>query len=143
MRMREINRDGAVWIYTPKVHKTQHLGHNRTVCIGPKAQAILRDFFLADPDAYLFSPRDVPQGRTQGECYSVVTYRRSVTRGCKAAKVDPWTPLQLRHTRATEIRQEFGLEAAQVALGHTKADVTQVYAERNLELAKKVAEETG
>ena len=35
------------------------------------------------------------------------------------------------------------LEAAQVALGHTKADVTQVYAERNLDLARRVAAEIG
>ncbi len=31
---------------------------------------------------------------------------------------------------ATEVRARFGLEAAQVLLGHTRADVTQTYAER-------------
>jgi hypothetical protein len=35
------------------------------------------------------------------------------------------------------------LEAAQVVLGHPKADVTQVYAERDLALAEKVAREVG
>ena len=29
-----------------------------------------------------------------------------------------WSPNQLRHTHATEVRRRFGLEAAQVALGH-------------------------
>jgi integrase len=38
--------------------------------------------------------------------------------------VPPWHPNQLRHARATEVRRRFGLEAAQVALGHSSADVT-------------------
>jgi len=57
--------------------------------------------------------------------------------------VPHWHPNQLRHTRATAIREAFGLEAAQAVLGHARADVTQVYAERNLALAAKVAAETG
>jgi integrase len=54
-----------------------------------------------------------------------------------------WHPNQLRHTRATEVRRQYGLEAAQVVLGHAKADVTQVYAERNLGLAERIAAEIG
>ena len=42
-----------------------------------------------------------------------------------------WHANQLRHSKATEVRRQFGLEAAQVILGHAKADVTQVYAERD------------
>lgn len=54
-----------------------------------------------------------------------------------------WSPNQLRHTRATEIRKRFGLEAAQVILGHASADVTQVYAERDAELARRIMGEAG
>jgi integrase len=50
-----------------------------------------------------------------------------------------WQPNQLRHSFATRIRKQYGLEAAQVLLGHTRADVTQVYAERDTALANKVA----
>jgi integrase len=57
--------------------------------------------------------------------------------------VPHWHPNQLRHTFATAARRQFGLEAAQVALGHAQADVTQVYAERDLTLALKVAAEVG
>jgi len=32
---------------------------------------------------------------------------------------------------------------AQVALGHAHADVTQVYAEKNMELARRIAREMG
>jgi integrase len=59
------------------------------------------------------------------------------------AGVPHWHPNQLRHTHATEVRRRFGLEAAQVMLGHARADVTQVYAERDLALATKVAAEMG
>jgi integrase len=54
-----------------------------------------------------------------------------------------WAPNQLRHSAATEIRKRFGLEAAQVVLGHAQANVTQVYAERDHALAARVAKEVG
>ena len=44
---------------------------------------------------------------------------------------------------ATAIRSRFGLEAAQVALGHAQADVTQVYAERDAKLARNVMKQIG
>jgi integrase len=52
-------------------------------------------------------------------------------------------PLQIRHSRGTEVRREYGLDAAQVALGHARAVVTEVYAENNLRLAIKIAREMG
>jgi integrase len=54
-----------------------------------------------------------------------------------------WNPHQLRHTAATEIRRAYGLEAAQVVLGHSDAHVTEIYAERDLNLAKQVAAKIG
>ncbi len=54
-----------------------------------------------------------------------------------------WHPNQLRHAKATEIRREFGLDAARVVLGHRSPCVTEVYAELDLTLAAKVAAEIG
>ena len=54
-----------------------------------------------------------------------------------------WSPNQLRHAFATEVRKSKGLEAAQVALGHARADVTEIYAERDLSLAVEVAKAVG
>lgn len=54
-----------------------------------------------------------------------------------------WHINQLRHNHGTEVRRRFGLEAAQVSLGHSQANVTQVYAERDLGLAVKVAAKIG
>ena len=58
-------------------------------------------------------------------------------------KAHRWHPNQLRHTFATRVRKAHGLEAAQVLLGHSRADVTQVYAERNHELAATIAAQIG
>jgi integrase len=58
-------------------------------------------------------------------------------------KAHRWSPNRLRHTFATKVRKEHGLEAAQVLLGHSKADVTQIYAERNEALAATVAAKIG
>jgi len=87
--------------------------------------------------------------------YDTASYRHAITRAVAAlnverqrvdpaaAKIDDWSPNQLRHTAATEIRKKFGLEAAQVVLGHATADVTQVYAERNQKLAADVIKQIG
>jgi site-specific recombinase XerC len=58
-------------------------------------------------------------------------------------KAHRWHPNQLRHTVATEVRARFGLEASQAVLGHAKADVTQVYAERDLTKAVEVMRAIG
>jgi integrase len=54
-----------------------------------------------------------------------------------------WAPNQIRHTQATAIRKQFGLEAAQVILGHASADVTQIYAERDAEKARDIIRQIG
>jgi len=54
-----------------------------------------------------------------------------------------WSPNQLRHTYATKVRKQHGLEAAQVMLGHSKADVTQIYAEKNIGMATDIAARIG
>ena len=89
--------------------------------------------------------------RTPGERYNTDSYRRAIHRAVDLAnrerdedgQLPRWSPNRLRHSAATEIRRRFGLEAAQVALGHSNADVTQVYAERDFALAARVMGEVG
>jgi integrase len=57
---------------------------------------------------------------------------RTIAKACARAGVPHWHPNQLRHNFATLARRQFGSEAAQVVLGHSRADMTQVYAERDL-----------
>ena len=87
--------------------------------------------------------------------YVTASYRRAITRGvdllnadrlradAKAAKIEEWAPNQLRHTAGTVVREQFGLEAAQVVLGHATANVTEIYAERNQKLAAEVIKQIG
>lgn len=225
LRLREVERTGAVWVYRPAQHKTAHHGKTRAVHLGPRAQAALTAFLrrdgappdgfghvrLNDPDqrdarrvmadAYqdagrerdaellrdtgravalvagcvvdpaltLFSPyrareerfriarqkrksKVPPSQQNQRKAnpklvpaaeYTPHTYAHAVRVAAGKAKVPHWHPNQLRHLFATEVRKEHGLEAAQVLLGHSRADVTQVYAERNEQLAARVAADVG
>ena len=167
----QINRSGELWLYGPEKHKTIDWGKDRTIPLGPKAQELLRPWLKADPDATLFSPReaaerhyeasrrpDQPARKTtkaksrkrkktpawhRHEAYNKNSYAQAIARGCVRAGVPVFTPNQIRHTYATRIRREYGLEAAQVLLGHSKADVTQIYAERNMSLAAEIARKIG
>jgi integrase len=58
-------------------------------------------------------------------------------------KAHRFHPHQLRHTAATRIRKQFTLDAAQVILGHKQVSATQVYAEKNVEAARRVMAEVG
>jgi integrase len=49
-----------------------------------------------------------------------------------------WHPHQIRHTTGTRVRREFGLEAAQVILGHRHVQTTEIYAEANAAAAKRI-----
>jgi integrase len=77
------------------------------------------------------------------EMYTARSYGMSVAEGCERAGVPVFRCNRIRHTYATHVRREHGLEAAQVLLGHSKADVTQIYAERDLAKASEVAKKIG
>jgi integrase len=62
---------------------------------------------------------------------------------CKASAIPHWHPHQSRHTRATEIRREVGLDAARAVLGHRSPAVTEVYAQLDTSKAAEVMAEIG
>ncbi|MHC4399622.1 MAG: tyrosine-type recombinase/integrase [Planctomycetota bacterium] len=171
LRPCDVDRSGDVWEYRPESHKTEHQGRSRIILIGPTSQGLLAPYLLRPTDAYCFSPKDTvkrqlderqAKRRTPLSCgnrpgtnrrrkpkrspanrYTRDSYRRAIHRACDKAGVERWSPNRLRHSTGTEIRKRYGLEGAQVVLGHARADVTQVYAERNLELAVRIARECG
>jgi len=169
LRPSDLDRSADVWLYRPSAHKTQHLGRERIIFVGPQAQSVLRPYLLRNSAANCFSPQESERKRLAKmraarktpvqpsqqdrrkrkpklqptECYNKTTYRRAVVRACEKAGIAAWSPNRLRHTAATKIRQRFGLEAAQVCLGHSRADVTQVYAERDAGLGITVARQIG
>jgi integrase len=145
----------------------------RVVYIGPRAQELIRPLLPLNVSDHIFSPIRSEQARyaerrqrrktklwsshvayqerqrqsrrrvSLHDRYDVAAYRRSIRRACIRAGVPVWSPLQLRHSRGTEIRKRYGLEAAQAVLGHAELGVTQVYAEVDREIARKVAAEIG
>ncbi len=171
LRPVDLDRSADVWVYRPESHKTEHHGRERVVYIGPQGQAELLKYLARDATTYCFRPCDsmkkhlaerlanrataMTQGnapgtnrvkkpkRSPGERYEVASYRRAIHRACDLAEVERWSPNRLRHSAATEVRRDFGLEAAQCVLGHASASVTQVYAERDHEKAAAVARAIG
>ncbi len=169
LRPRDVDRSGEIWRYVPASHKTEHRDRQRVIFIGPKAQAVLAPYLLRDADTYCFSPEDTDRQRKAklrarrktpvqpsqvdrskpnakrrpGKRYNKRSYGAAIHRACMKAGVECWGPGRLRHSAASEIRHKYGLEAAQCVLGHAKADVTQVYAERDQALAAEVMRKIG
>jgi integrase len=102
------------------------------------------------------------KGKTRkrpGDHYTPDSYAEAVERACvradeKAHRDNPevpadvvlvphWHPNQLRHTLATEIRREAGIDAARAQLGHTSPVMTEVYAELDAAKAAEVMEKLG
>jgi len=75
--------------------------------------------------------------------YDPTTYRQAITRACKRAGVPVWKPNQLRHTAATRLRAEFGLDVAKSVLGHSRVETTQIYAEADRERAMQAMQRVG
>lgn len=161
--------DPKCWTVHVDRHKNSHRGKSRTLYIGAAGQAVIRPF-LQDRalDAPLFSPHEgladiraktrkkkdggrrpnqlptrVLTTRKIGETYTKDSYCRAVRRACESAKIPAWHPHQLRHNRATEVRKKFGIEAAGIILGHSRVNVTELYAEKNEGQARKIASEMG
>lgn len=171
MRVCDINRNGDVWAYRPYKHKGRHKGKDRTVAVGPQAQAILAPYIARKVgDDFIFSPKDSmaifreeqranrktkvqpsqeyrkkknPK-RQPGEHYTKDSYNRAVHVACKRLGIEPWSPNQLRHSAATEVTANFSLEAAKEFLGHASIKTTEKHYVAPLpELAAKVAREIG
>ncbi len=169
----DVDRSGEVWTYRPSHHKTEYLGKDRIIPVGPKAQEVLLPYLLRPAECFCFSPKESEQQRLEalharrstplfcgnrpgtnrkrrrdivkqaGSSYDPRSYRKAIYYACVKGGIKPWAPNRLRHAAATEIRKKFGLEAAQVVLGHSQANITQIYAERDQELACRVAAVVG
>jgi len=166
-----VNRSESVWLIALADHKTAYRGKSRTLYVGPKAQAILSKYLLRAAGSACFSPIESEKQRREqmhearvtpmnegnkpgsniarkprkspGEAYTTSSYSHAIKYACVRGKLESWAPNQLRHSVATDIRKQFGLEAAQVILGHSDANITQTYAERDTSKAIAVAQAVG
>ena len=143
-----LNRDPQAFLFSPREaeawrleHRPPYHGRERKTKIYPSE--LRRRQKLKEARRKQRKPK-----RPKRDRYYTGSYRKAIEYGFKAAKkaglvVPHWHPHQLRHNRGTEVRKKYGIEAAQVALGHAKANTTEIYAEKNLEQARQIAKEMG
>jgi integrase len=171
MRGEDIDRsDTECWVYRPERHKTEHHGRDRLVYLGPRCQEMLRPYLEFDLCGYMFSPKraeaqrraELRAGRktpltpsqksrrrkpnpkrTPGDRYDRGAYRKAIRRVCIRLGIPIWFPHQLRHSAATSIRQQYGLEASQAVLGHSELATAQIYAEVDRTVARRIMAEIG
>jgi integrase len=143
MRAGDIEQSLDVWIYrvASDWNKVEHKGIVRIVPLGSRCREVISPWLerakrINDGGYYLF------RNLAGGPC-RVNSLRNAVYQACDRARVTRWSPGALRHNYATEVRSKFGIEAARVALGHSDAGTTLIYAERDLTLARKIAEALG
>jgi integrase len=165
--------DPACWVYQPGRHKSEHHDRQRVIFLGPQAIEVLKPFLTLDISRYVFSPqesvarrnarrraerrtplwdshrrhqdrkrKDQPQ-RTPRDRYTVASYRRAIRRACLKLGISVWFPHQIRHSSATAIRRQYGVEAAQAVLGHAELSTTEIYAEKSREAARQIMREIG
>ena len=166
-----IDGSGDVWTIQLLKHKTAHHGKTRTLYLGPKSQAILKPYLLRGADDACFSPQESERQRLEakhekrvtppsygnspgtnrtrrpkrqpGTSFTTGSYARAIQYACRRGQLTHWHPNQLRHSAATAVRKEFGIDAASVLLGHSSLDVTQIYAEKDTSKAIEIARRIG
>lgn len=119
-----IDRSGAVWFYRPDHHKTEHHGKAKAVPILGDALEALAPYLFGGADELCFIT-------SKGTPWNKNSFRIAVTRAAKAAKVNHWTPYELRHTALQAVRDASGPEAAQALAGHSRLSTTEIYAQAN------------
>lgn len=125
-----IDRTADVWVVDLVKHKNSHRGKSRKIHFGPKSQAILLRYVDTPPNERIFpSRRD--------------TFSQAIADACTRAKVAKFVPHELRHTAATRIRDNIGIEAAQAMCGHASPDMTAHYSSRMDGIAAKTAAQVG
>lgn len=170
LRMTPGQIDQANWCYSLTEHKTKAHMNEKLVFLGPQVRAVIEPYLKDRPaDMPLFSPVEAQAQRYQkmraerktkvqpsqksrakqsparrpGLRYQNTSYFRAIRAACERAGIEPWSSHQLRHSKATIVRKQFGLEGTQLTLGHKSIKTSEIYAEPDMELAKRIAEETG
>jgi len=168
MRWSEITEvEPGIWCYSPAEHKNSHRGDTRMIFMNSTFIDLMRSVRkpLWDEDA-VWCQRGVGRNAGHSGMISADSYARAIEGAQKrynegrlareagnrtdrkqAYKVatkkrvpmEHWTPLQIRHTVATQTRKTHGLEGAQAKLGHSNIDATQIYAEKRNDLAREMA----
>lgn len=146
MRAGDVDASGEVWLYRPRQHKTDYLGHTRTIAIGKKAQAVLRPWLARaaaiGPDEPVF-PSPGCRGRGRGQPYTMDGYSHLIRRAADRAGLRHFHGYLCRHAMRMRVSREHGDEAARAILGQRSLDITLRYGDLDLDLAHEVQRKHG
>lgn len=151
-RPSQFTREGDLLLWRPR-HKTEVLGVELVLPLGPRCQAVLAPFLVDHSDRFLFSPRMSNNNRRYNQRYTTTNYNGCLQNAIaklnrKLAKVncppiEPFSPHRLRHSKGTMVRAIYGLEATAATLGHAELSTSEIYSAKRFDLACQVARETG
>ena len=147
LRGTDIEHRRTCWLVRPAMHKTAHRGRRREIWLGPRAQRVLTALPTWGSPGPLFAGllrgRPLAGRRGDGSAALVRRYRQLLHELCRRCGVEPVSPNRFRHAAATRLRARYGLEVAQVVLGHASAAMTEVYAGPDGGRAAQVLAEAG
>jgi len=99
------------------------------------------------------SPDQKKSTRRVNSCYARGAYCRAIVRGIEEANehraanglppIERWHPHQIRHTVATKLERELGIDVARTVLGHTTPTMTAIYVQADQEKAKRAMSTMG
>jgi integrase len=152
--------DTQAFLFSPQRAESEHTERRRAARRTPLWPGHLK---------YQDRQRRARRRKVLGDRHDTKGYCRAITRACDRAFPHPelsrippkertaeqkaeikawqrahqWHPHRLRHSAATAIRRQFGVEAAQVVLGHSQIDTSELYAQQNLDAARDVMARIG
>jgi integrase len=135
-----LSRPADTFIFSPKESELQRVQAKRAAAkasrkTAHKARGNIRDHYT--PRSYWRAIWYAIQRANKAENKKAAEEQRA------PHLLPHWHPHQLRHNVATKVRAKYKMEAARVFLGHSDVKVTEIYAERDLELVRKIAREIG
>ena len=163
----EVLTDGDVWLYQPRSHKTGTWTAARSSCSGRRRQAVLRPWLDRDPESYCFVPAETSAWHYRRLRRRTPAPDQAENGEAEGAQAEPGAevhPAQLSHGGAAGLPPggHPGLVAAAAAAhaghddppgvrvgsregrtGHADTKITEIYAERDLELAMRIMREIG
>ena len=149
MRWSEITpekNDPTLYCYQPATHKNSHRGQERKIYIHEDLIAAMKSIRkkVWEKDLVWCSCGKGINAGYHGQMTTAAYYlaiKGAIRRYNRDNKIQiaRFTPLQIRHLVATEIRETDGIEAAAATLGHARLNTTEIYAEQSFTKAKERA----
>ena len=149
MRWSEITpekNDPTLYCYQPATHKNSHRGQERKIYIHTDLIAAMKSIRkkVWEKDLVWCSCGKGINAGYHGQMTTAAYYLaikgaiRRFNRDNKT-QIERFTPLQIRHLVATEIRATDGIEAAAAQLGHARLNTAEIYAEQSFTKTKERA----